>query len=83
MTSRDKEPELDNRKAEAGWAGPTSISGKSIKAFCALMDFSEMTSRDYPPELDMKKSGGALVRGDKYKTNMPERRFVLFGMFVL
>jgi hypothetical protein len=39
-------PGAGQRKAEAGWSGPTSISGKSLKAFFAFGDFSEMTSRD-------------------------------------
>ena len=46
-------------KAEAGWLGPTSISEKSLKAFFAFRDFSEMTSRDYPPELDNRKAEAA------------------------
>ncbi|MCA1058171.1 hypothetical protein LCL96_04465 [Rossellomorea aquimaris] len=54
-------PGAGQRKAEAGWSGPTSISGKSLKAFFAFGDFSEMTSRGYPPELDNQKSGADWV----------------------
>ena len=32
------------KKAEAAWTAPTSITGKSLKAFCAFGDFSVMTS---------------------------------------
>ncbi|MCA1057339.1 hypothetical protein LCL96_00230 [Rossellomorea aquimaris] len=56
MTSSPKPPELDKRKAEAGWSGPTSTTGKSLKALFAFGDFSVVTSRDYPPELDNQKA---------------------------
>jgi hypothetical protein len=67
-------PGAGQRKAEAGWSGPTSISGKSLKAFFAFGDFSEMTSRDYPPELDKEKRS-RLGWPDKHKMNGPKKAY--------
>ncbi|MEW4224787.1 hypothetical protein [Rossellomorea marisflavi] len=55
----DLEPQApvarQERKAEAGRSGPTSIRQKSGKALFAFLEFRPMTSRANPPELDKEK----------------------------
>ena len=58
--------------------GPTSTDWEIPKGAFCLMGFFSCDLEGLAAGAGQKKSGRDLTRGDKHKTNIPERRFLPF-----